>query len=60
MSNHVLRICLWILGTISLVGNSVVIFWRLRDSRDSKVSAALDYFIYLLQRGARLVKLLID
>ena len=38
MSNHVLRISIWVLGVVSLVGNGVVIFWRMRDLHDSKVS----------------------
>ena len=37
MSNHVLRISIWVLGVISLVGNGVVIFWRARDIYDTKV-----------------------
>lgn len=28
MSNTILRVCIWILGAISLVGNISVIFWR--------------------------------
>lgn len=38
MSNYVLRISIWVLGSISLFGNTVVIIWRLKDSRDSKVA----------------------
>jgi len=37
MSNFVLRTCIWVLGLVSLAGNSVVIIWRLKDSRDSRV-----------------------
>ena len=37
MSNHVLRISIWVLGLISLAGNGVVIYWRMRDVQDSKV-----------------------
>lgn len=60
MSNHVLRICIWVLGLVSLVGNSVVIVWRLRDSRDSKVSTmnfAAAYCYYFLHASLTSFKL---
>ena len=38
MSNFILRVSIWVLGIISLVGNTVVIIWRYKDARDSKVS----------------------
>lgn len=37
MSNYVLRVCIWVLGLISLLGNTLVVIWRIRDARDSKV-----------------------
>ncbi|CAL1535733.1 unnamed protein product [Lymnaea stagnalis] len=41
MSNHVLRVSIWVLGVIALVGNFVVIFWRVRDFRGGKVHSFL-------------------
>ncbi len=41
MSNYVLRVAIWVLGVVALLGNTLVIIWRLRDSRDSKVRACV-------------------
>lgn len=41
MKNPAVRVCLWILGIIALVGNLLVIFWRLVHSEDSKVQSFL-------------------
>ena len=41
MKNPAVRVCLWILGIIALVGNVLVIFWRLVHSEDSKVQSFL-------------------
>ena len=36
MRNQVLRICMWVLGLSALLGNGVVIFWRLTPSQRTK------------------------
>ncbi|KAH9496643.1 hypothetical protein Btru_009916 [Bulinus truncatus] len=41
MSNHVLRISIWVLGSIAIIGNFVVIIWRVRDFRGGKVHSFL-------------------
>ena len=41
MKNPAVRVCLWILGIVALVGNLSVIFWRLFYSEDSKVQPFL-------------------
>ncbi|XP_077990597.1 G-protein coupled receptor GRL101-like, partial [Glandiceps talaboti] len=41
MSNLVLRTFIWVLGGTSLIGNLVVVMWRLRDRRDNKVHSFL-------------------
>lgn len=41
MKNPAVRVCLWILGILALVGNLSVIFWRLVYSEDSKVQSFL-------------------
>ena len=38
LSNYMLRVCIWVLGMVSLLGNTVVVIWRVKDKRDSKVS----------------------
>ena len=43
MSNFVLRVSIWVLGTVSLFGNTLVIVWRLRDSRDGKVDPTIQF-----------------
>lgn len=37
MSNPILRMCIWIIGMIALIGNLVVIMWRVNSKRDNKV-----------------------
>ncbi|CAG5122918.1 unnamed protein product, partial [Candidula unifasciata] len=41
MSNHVLRVSIWILGLVAFFGNIVVIVWRARDVRGRKVHSFL-------------------
>ena len=41
MSNRVLRTAIWLMGTIAVVANAVVIFWRLPGLRRSRVHAFL-------------------
>nr|XP_006819774.1 PREDICTED: G-protein coupled receptor GRL101-like [Saccoglossus kowalevskii] len=41
MSNVVLGVSIWLLGTVAFVGNLLVICWRLRDKRDNKVHSFL-------------------
>lgn len=41
MKNPAVRVCLWILGILALVGNLSVIFWRLMYSEDGKVQSFL-------------------
>ncbi|XP_014663557.1 PREDICTED: G-protein coupled receptor GRL101-like [Priapulus caudatus] len=41
MSNVVLRVCVWVLGAVSLIGNAIVIVWRLVDKRDGQVHSFL-------------------
>ncbi|XP_076437604.1 G-protein coupled receptor GRL101-like [Babylonia areolata] len=57
MSNHVLRISIWVLGMVAAFGNLLVIGWRARDIRGGKVHSFLitnlaigDFFmgVYLL------------
>src|SRR6266487_1400020 len=33
MSNIVLRVCIWVLGVVALVGNTTVILWRCTEDR---------------------------
>lgn len=37
MSNYLLRITIWILGTVAFFGNLLVFIWRVRDDRNGKV-----------------------
>ncbi|XP_074645996.1 uncharacterized protein LOC141902250 [Tubulanus polymorphus] len=37
MKNQILRICLWVLGSVSLLGNGLVVVWRLVDKAYKKV-----------------------
>jgi leucine-rich repeat-containing G protein-coupled receptor 8 len=57
MSNSILRICIWVLGSVALVGNMFVISWRAKYQTVNKVHSFLiinlalgDFFmgIYLL------------
>lgn len=57
MSNYLLRITIWILGTVAFFGNLLVFIWRVRDDRNGKVHSFLitnlavgDFFmgVYLL------------
>uniref|UniRef100_T1KE57 G-protein coupled receptors family 1 profile domain-containing protein n=1 Tax=Tetranychus urticae TaxID=32264 RepID=T1KE57_TETUR len=41
LSNLVLRICIWILGVLSIVGNCMVIFWRTMHRYRAAVSSFL-------------------
>jgi len=41
MANLTLRLSIWILGSIALVGNAFVVIWRLKTKSDSKVHALL-------------------
>lgn len=41
MSNNILRICIWVLGSIALVGNLFVIAWRLKYQTANKVHSFL-------------------
>ncbi|XP_069948174.1 G-protein coupled receptor GRL101 isoform X2 [Cherax quadricarinatus] len=41
MTNSVLRVCVWVLGFIALLGNSFVIVWRLLYANDNKVHSFL-------------------
>ncbi|XP_069171358.1 G-protein coupled receptor GRL101 isoform X3 [Procambarus clarkii] len=41
MTNGVLRVCVWVLGFIALLGNSFVIVWRLLYENDNKVHSFL-------------------
>lgn len=41
MSNLVLRCCIWILGIIALVGNVLVIMWRIRHRAANRVHSFL-------------------
>ncbi|XP_042874255.1 G-protein coupled receptor GRL101-like isoform X2 [Penaeus japonicus] len=41
MSNLVLRVCIWILGFVALVGNSFVIIWRSIHSSGNKMHSFL-------------------
>ncbi|XP_059145903.1 G-protein coupled receptor GRL101-like [Physella acuta] len=41
MSNHVLKVSIWVLGVIAIVGNLMVIVWRVRDFRGGKVHSFL-------------------
>lgn len=41
MANLTLRLSIWILGSIALVGNAFVLIWRLKTKSDSKVHALL-------------------
>lgn len=39
MSNLVLRLCVWLLAGVAIVGNSLVIVWRSRYTYCNQVSA---------------------
>ena len=61
MANLTLRLSIWILGSIALVGNAFVVIWRLKTKSESKVHALLllnlafaDFFmgIYLISIAA--------
>lgn len=41
MANLTLRLSIWILGSIALVGNAFVVIWRLKTKSESKVHALL-------------------
>ncbi|KAH9415854.1 hypothetical protein DERP_000348 [Dermatophagoides pteronyssinus] len=41
MSNTILRICIWCLGSIALIGNMFVILWRLRYKTINRVHSFL-------------------
>lgn len=41
MSNNVLRVCVWVLGSLALAGNLLVIIWRLLYHTDNKVHSFL-------------------
>ncbi|GFR90574.1 G-protein coupled receptor GRL101 [Elysia marginata] len=41
MSNHILRISIWVLGIVALCGNFVVVFWRFMDFRGARVHSFL-------------------
>ncbi|XP_063951376.1 G-protein coupled receptor GRL101-like [Lytechinus pictus] len=41
MSNPILRMCIWIIGMIALIGNLFVILWRVNSKRDNKVHSFL-------------------
>ncbi|XP_012945994.1 G-protein coupled receptor GRL101 [Aplysia californica] len=41
MSNHVLRVAIWLLGLVATFGNALVIFWRSREVRGRKVHSIL-------------------
>ena len=41
MKNPAVRVCIWILGILALVGNLSVIIWRLLYSEDSKIQSCL-------------------
>ncbi|CAH1772213.1 unnamed protein product [Owenia fusiformis] len=41
MSNFVLRASIWILGTVACLGNLVVVIWRLKEFRGSKIHSFL-------------------
>ena len=41
MANLTLYVCIWILGSIALVGNAFVLMWRLKTKSDNKVHSLL-------------------
>lgn len=41
MANLTLCVCIWILGSIALVGNAFVLMWRLKIKSDNKVHSLL-------------------
>ena len=41
MANTTLYVCIWILGSIALVGNAFVLAWRLKTKSDNKVHSLL-------------------
>ncbi|KAJ7373485.1 hypothetical protein OS493_011080 [Desmophyllum pertusum] len=41
MANLTLYVCIWILGSIALVGNAFVLIWRLKTKGDNKVHSLL-------------------
>ncbi|XP_076069254.1 G-protein coupled receptor GRL101-like [Oratosquilla oratoria] len=41
MSNGVLRVCIWVLGFVALIGNSFVIVWRSLYSSENKMHSFL-------------------
>ncbi|XP_068674117.1 G-protein coupled receptor GRL101-like isoform X1 [Montipora foliosa] len=41
MANMTLRLSIWILGSIALLGNAFVLIWRLKTKSDNKVHALL-------------------
>ncbi|KAL9955436.1 hypothetical protein ACROYT_G036764 [Oculina patagonica] len=41
MANTTLYVCIWILGSIALVGNAFVLMWRLKTKSDNKVHSLL-------------------
>ncbi|XP_071493575.1 G-protein coupled receptor GRL101-like [Diadema antillarum] len=41
MSNVILRMCIWLLGIVALVGNAFVIAWRINSKRDNRVHSFL-------------------
>lgn len=41
MANLTLYVCIWILGSIALVGNAFVLMWRLKTKSDNKIHSLL-------------------
>ena len=41
MSNTILRICIWVLGSVALVGNMFVISWRFKYQTVNRVHSFL-------------------
>ncbi|PFX25534.1 G-protein coupled receptor GRL101 [Stylophora pistillata] len=41
MANTTLYVCIWILGSIALVGNAFVLMWRMKTKSDNKVHSLL-------------------
>lgn len=51
MSNLVLRVCIWILGFVALVGNTFVILWRSIYSSKNKVGTLPGHLSAMISIG---------
>lgn len=51
MSNFVLRISIWILGSLACFGNLLVIGWRIKDFQNGKVNTNTSYTEVFMYEG---------